>query len=199
MVRRGPLLQINPDWIRFQLTRSHYAESARNLSGPSPKHHEWSWAEPVAASANIFYSLAYDETDKPLDRPPEREHEGATSSARPYGHHFFLILRFSNDRATGVHQRGEHESEDASESLSRRHRPATSGQWTPPAAFKTIAPMVLPASQQLLLRWGMRFGQPCTMPERGAGSAPSPARHVNVRLIFLYSRDATAPSMHKAP
>jgi hypothetical protein len=84
--------QINPDWIRFQLTRGLYAELARNLPGPSPKHHEWSWGGTGGAvSANIFYSLAYDQTDKPLDRPPERGHEGATSSARPYGHHFFLI------------------------------------------------------------------------------------------------------------
>jgi len=25
--------QINPDWIHFQLTRNHYTEPARNLSG----------------------------------------------------------------------------------------------------------------------------------------------------------------------
>ncbi|TVT79543.1 hypothetical protein [Pseudomonas sp. H3(2019)] len=84
--------QINPDWIHFQLTRDHYTELARNLPGPSPKYHEWSWGGTGGAvGPNIFYGLVYDETDKPLNRPEEPGHKGVTSSARPYGRHFFLI------------------------------------------------------------------------------------------------------------
>lgn len=84
--------QINPDWIRFQLSRGYYTELVRNLPGPSPKYHEWNWGDTGGAvGVNIFYSLVYDETDKPLDRPVKLEHEGATGTARPYGHHFFLI------------------------------------------------------------------------------------------------------------
>lgn len=83
---------INADWIRFHLTRFHYAELARNLPGPSPKYGEWSWGETGGAMApNIFYSLVYDETDKPLDRPVKPGHEGAELSAQSYGHHFFLV------------------------------------------------------------------------------------------------------------
>lgn len=84
--------QIDPSWIHFQLKRHPYTELARNLPGPSPKYHEWSWGGTGgAASANIFYSLVYDETDNPLNRPEQPGHQGATSSAQPYGDHFFLV------------------------------------------------------------------------------------------------------------
>jgi hypothetical protein len=50
--------QINPDWIRFQLTHGYSARLAHNLPGPSPKNHEWYWGRiGGAATANIFYSL----------------------------------------------------------------------------------------------------------------------------------------------
>lgn len=86
--------QIDPDWMRFRLTSEHYAELARNLSGPSPKYGEWDWGEKGGATwPNFFYHLVYDETDKPLNRPGTAEHQeqGAIISVRPYGRHFFLI------------------------------------------------------------------------------------------------------------
>ncbi|WP_428556587.1 hypothetical protein [Pseudomonas edaphica] len=84
--------EINPDWIRFQLTSGHYAELARNLPGPSPKYGKWDWGETGGATGpNFFYNLVYDETDKPLDRPEMAEQKGWTYSVHPYGRHFFLI------------------------------------------------------------------------------------------------------------
>jgi hypothetical protein len=83
---------INPDWIRFQLTRGHYADLARHLPGPSPRFAEWSWGGTGGATgANIFYLLVYDEADKPLDRLETPGRERAEWSVRPYGHHFFLV------------------------------------------------------------------------------------------------------------
>ncbi|RKP43402.1 hypothetical protein [Trinickia fusca] len=80
--------KINPDWVRFQLTRGHYAKLVHDLPGPSPKHAKWNWGETGGATgAQIFYQLVYDEADKPLDR----ECNGSDCSARPYGHHFFLV------------------------------------------------------------------------------------------------------------
>jgi len=84
--------QISPEWIHFQLARSHYMELVRNLPGPSPKYQEWDWGETGGAgSANIFHSLVYDETDNPLHRPEQSVHNEATSSVRPCGDHFFLV------------------------------------------------------------------------------------------------------------
>lgn len=84
--------QINPDWFRFQLNRSRYAELARELPGPSPKYGQWNWGGTGgAATANSFYTLVYDETDHPIDHMKQRGHTGADLYARPYGHHFFLI------------------------------------------------------------------------------------------------------------
>lgn len=80
--------QINPDWVRFQLTRGHYAKLVHDLPGPSPKYAIWNWGETGGATgAQIFYQLVYDEADKPLDRACN----GSNCSARPYGHHFFLV------------------------------------------------------------------------------------------------------------
>jgi hypothetical protein len=84
--------QINTDWIRFQVTQAYYMSLARQLPGPSPRYHEWYWGDTGgAATANIFYNLVYDETDKPLDRPTKPGQEAATFSARSYGNHFFLV------------------------------------------------------------------------------------------------------------
>lgn len=84
--------QINTDWIRFQVTQAYYTSLARKLPGPSPRYHEWYWGGTGgAATANIFYFLVYDETDKPLDRPTKAGQEAATFSARSYGNHFFLV------------------------------------------------------------------------------------------------------------
>lgn len=84
--------QINTDWIRFQLTRSYYMKMVKRLPGPSPKFQAWAWGDTGGAGAvNIFHTLVYDETDRPLERPVLAGHEGATSTARPYGHHFFLV------------------------------------------------------------------------------------------------------------
>lgn len=84
--------QINPDWFRFQLNRSHYAGLARELPGPSPKYGQWNWGGTGgAAAANSFYTLVYDETGHPIDHMKQRGHTGAELHARPYGHHFFLI------------------------------------------------------------------------------------------------------------
>ncbi|AOK08075.1 hypothetical protein KDW55_14440 [Burkholderia sp. AU19243] len=83
---------INPDWIRFQVMRAHYSDLARNLPGPSPRYGEWSWGGTGGATgANIFYTLVYDEADKPLERATKQGREGAEFSARSYGHHFFLV------------------------------------------------------------------------------------------------------------
>ncbi|NWD67258.1 hypothetical protein HX870_06560 [Pseudomonas gingeri] len=84
--------QVTPDWIHFQLTRDHYEELARSVPGPSPKYQEWSWGGSGGASGpNTFYRLVYDETDKPLTRSEEPEHQGGRASARAYGEHFFLV------------------------------------------------------------------------------------------------------------
>jgi hypothetical protein len=84
--------QLDPDWLHFQLTRNQYTELARDLPGPSPKYHEWDWGGTGGAGGpNMFYSLVYDETDNPLNRPEQPGHQEATFSAQPYGHHFFLV------------------------------------------------------------------------------------------------------------
>jgi hypothetical protein len=83
---------INTGWIRFQVTQAYYMNPARQLPGPSPRYHEWPWGDTGgAATANTFYHLVYDETDKPVDRPTKRGQEAATFSARSYGNHFFLV------------------------------------------------------------------------------------------------------------
>ncbi|MGF7189303.1 hypothetical protein JOE11_002339 [Robbsia andropogonis] len=84
--------RIDFDWLRFQATQAHYSRLARQLPGPSPRYHKWSWGSVGgAAVANIFYTLVYDETDRPLDRPTSSGQERATFSSRSYGNHFFLV------------------------------------------------------------------------------------------------------------
>jgi len=86
--------QLTPDWFCFQFARPYYAWRARNLPGPSPRYHEWHWGETGGvATANIFYKLVYDETDKPLDRPTPGGQEGAEYTVRSVGNHFFLVAQ----------------------------------------------------------------------------------------------------------
>lgn len=86
--------QLTPDWFRFQLTRPYYAWRVHNLPGPSPRYHEWYWGETGGvATANIFYKLVYDETDKPLDRSAPGGQEGAEYTVRSVGNHFFLVAQ----------------------------------------------------------------------------------------------------------
>lgn len=84
--------QIDADWVRFQFTRTYYVHQLRHLPGPSPMYREWYWGETGGAGvANIIYRLVYDETDKPLELPVERNYDGAQATVRPYGQHFFLV------------------------------------------------------------------------------------------------------------
>lgn len=83
--------QVDTDWLHFQWAHDHYEKLARALPGPAPKYHEWDWGGTGgAASANIFYTLIYDESDNPLHQPLSH-HQGTNSSARSFGKHFFLV------------------------------------------------------------------------------------------------------------
>jgi hypothetical protein len=84
--------QFNADWVHFQLTRGYYMQVVSTLPETSPKYHQWNWGETGGAiGPNIIYTLVYDETDTPLDHPRNPGSEGGVSTARPYGHHFYLI------------------------------------------------------------------------------------------------------------
>jgi hypothetical protein len=83
---------LDPDWLRFQLKREHYLELAHDSHVTSPKHLEWSWGDTGGATVvNIFYTLIYDESDKPLERFSHKKTESAKYSVTSYGDHFFLV------------------------------------------------------------------------------------------------------------
>jgi hypothetical protein len=84
--------RVDPDWLRFQLTSVYYMRLTRDLPGPSPKFGRWGWGSTGGAiGPTIFYSLVFDESDKPLDRLGTPGQKSPTWSARAYGHHFFLV------------------------------------------------------------------------------------------------------------
>ena len=82
---------INADWVHFQIKKSSYEETVKNLTMPSPKTYTWDWGDiGGAATANIFYTLTYEENDALL-----KEQSGTDFSnirnVRSFGNHFYLI------------------------------------------------------------------------------------------------------------
>ncbi|MFM0523142.1 hypothetical protein PQR08_37605 [Caballeronia jiangsuensis] len=87
--------KIDADWIHFQFTRHRYEKLVRVIPGGSPKYHLWKWGDTGgAAVVNIFYFLAYDESDTPLEnfrRAQAPQARFGDLSARPFGDHFYLV------------------------------------------------------------------------------------------------------------
>lgn len=84
-------LRIDPDWIHFQFARATYLRQVRESTAAAPKHLQWNWGETGSATGpNIFYTLVFDEADKPLSKL-ESIVQGPHLDVRPLGDHFYLI------------------------------------------------------------------------------------------------------------